>query len=509
MKSLLKKRLQLQLLFVLLAAVLVAALSVLLISDAIRGAESVVLNDASKALTTAVSELDRQYRDRVGADTAWRALPVPAQDTSLRGVSQAVLRSYPGIEGGYQIATHFLGYSFPTHDTGGKKIDVPTAELDDILATISEAGASGVAHRILRGRHDLVVIEAKADRQSGIASWAMKRLAAQSDPGTHRHEILLAALVLAALISIAGTLTTGIVLQRGILQIKSGLAALESDFSHRLPERNDEIGEINHSINRMAAARQKLESDLRREDRLRTIGRLAAGIAHEIRNPLNSIRLSIRYLERRLGPGQVRTEDLHPVVEEVDRLSGLLTNLLIFQKTSQPALRQQPVPPVLERCVRLIEPQADARQIKIHTDLGSRDVEACFEAEQLTQVVTNIMLNAAEVVEQHGTIDLHLEQRDGKAYIQVHDSGPGLTAEQTEHLFEAFYTTKPQGTGLGLAVSRELMIGMGGSLRYVNGRSSLAASGLGATFEIELTGAANPAEMPAADDYAKCHDSDR
>jgi signal transduction histidine kinase len=501
MKPLFRRRLQFQLLFVLLSAVLIAALSVILISDAVRSAEEVILNDVSKTLSAAVSELDQQWRDRVKTDSAWRVLPVPARDTSLRGVSQAVLRSYPGIEGGYYDGTHFLGYSFPTHDTGGKKTDVPTAELDDILAAISQSRSNGTAQRTLRGQRDLVVIEARTDRQHEISAWAMKRLAGQSDPGVHRREILLSALVLAALISIGGTLATGVGLQRGIFQVKTGLAALESDFGHRLPERNDEIGEISHSINRMAEVRQKLEAELRREDRLRIIGRLVAGIAHEIRNPLNSIRLSIQYLERRLNENQVRPEDLRPVVEEVDRLSGLLTNLLTFQKAREPILRNQAVSPLLEKCVRLIQPQADARNITVRTEMGPSDLEARFDPEQLTQALMNVMLNAVEAVGQDGTIDVLVESRDGRICIQIHDSGPGLTREQAEHLFEPFYTTKAEGTGLGLAVSRELVTGMGATLSYSAGQP-------GATFEIELPGATHSVKAQVLDDYAKCHDPD-
>ena len=142
-----------------------------------------MLTDAARSLTAAVSELDQQYQDRMSADSAWLALPVAAQDTSLRGLSAAVLRSYPGVEGGYYDGSHFLGYSYPTHDTGEKKTDVPSAELDDILATITQSRTEGVAQRVLRGQHDLVVIEAKANRQNGFASWTMKRLAGRSDPG--------------------------------------------------------------------------------------------------------------------------------------------------------------------------------------------------------------------------------------------------------------------------------------------------------------------------------------
>jgi signal transduction histidine kinase len=270
------------------------------------------------------------------------------------------------------------------------------------------------------------------------------------------------------------------------------LSALQSDFSHRLPERNDELGEISHSINRMAEARQKLETELRREDRLRAVGRLVAGIAHEIRNPLNSIRLSIQYLERRIGGTGVSAEDLRPVIEEVDRLSALLTNLLTFQKTRQPELRDRPVAPVVQKCVSLVQPQANARSIEIRVETGPPGLEARFDPEQLTQMLMNLLLNAIEVAGQNGTIDVRLEQRGTTARIEVHDSGPGLTEEQREHLFEAFYTTKASGTGLGLAVSRELATAMGGGLYYRNDQP-------GATFEIEL---------PAIE-HANANDTDR
>jgi signal transduction histidine kinase len=478
-KFLLKKRLQLQLLFIMLATVLVAALSVFLISDAVRSAEGVVLADAARTLTAAVSELNEQSPNHTDTDSAFPALPVAARDASLRRVSQVVLRLFPGVEGGYYDGAHFLGYSFPTHDAGLRKTDVPTAELDDILAAIEQSRSAGTAQRILRGRHDIVVIEAKTDLRRGLVGWTMKRLTGGSDAGGHRREILLSALVLAALVCIAGTLATGLLLQRGIDQIKSGLAALESDFSYRLPQRKDELGEVSDSINRMADARQKLETDLRREDRMRAVGRLVARMAHEIRNPLNSIRLAVEYVERRLGKNDVRAADLHSVLEEVDRLSSLLSNLLTFQKTRRPDLRDQPVAPVLEKCVSLIQPQADARNVKIRARTGVAGLQTRFDREHLTQMLMNLLLNAIEAAGQGGSIDVRLEQDEEVARIQVQDSGPGLTAEQKEHLFEAFYSTKAGGTGLGLAVSRELAEGMGASLRY-------RSDGPGATFEIEL-----------------------
>src|SRR5439155_25987762 len=104
--------------------------------------------------------------------------------------------------------------------------------------------------------------------------------------------------------------------------------------------------------------------------------------------------------------GRVRAEDLHPVVEEVDRLSSLLTSLLTFEKTREPAMRDEPVAPVLRRCIGLIQPQAVTRNIEIRAEMGHPDIEARFDPEQLTQVVMNLLVNAMEADGQNGTNDV-------------------------------------------------------------------------------------------------------
>src|SRR5579884_672174 len=284
-----KRRLQLQLLSAFLAVACVAASSVLVISDAIRHAQGFVLADANRALQSAIADLKEQYQERSSQDSSWSSLPLGARDLSLRAISQAVLSSYPGVEGGYWSASTFLGYSFPTHDEAAHKTDVPAAERGAIESVIKQALARGTGQQVLRGKTDLVVI--RAARQGGIAVWAMKRLPGQAEPGAWRRSVLLAVLITAALIGAAGVLGTSMQLHRGIAEITQGLSALKADFGHGLSERKDELGEISRAINEMAAVRRKLEAELRREDRLRTTGRLVASIAHEIRNPLNSIRL--------------------------------------------------------------------------------------------------------------------------------------------------------------------------------------------------------------------------
>src|SRR5579863_548692 len=361
------RRLQLQLVFVLLAAISVAALSAILIVRSIRGAERVVLGDTRRVLSAANAELEIQYSERVNADSAWATLPDAARDISLRAVSQVTLRSYPGVEGGYSAGGRILGYSYPTHGSGNPKVDVPEAERPAIENTIDAAEKSGKGERGLRGSRDIVVIDAVSQRDH--VAWTMKRLAGATDAAETRRTFLLIGLVIAALVSVIGTLATVIGLRKGIAEIQTGLARLETDFAFDLPVSGGELGSISRSVNRVADTRRNLEAALRRADRLGAIGRMAASMAHEIRNPLNGIRLTMQLLKQKLGNtsgnGEIRASDLDLVIGEVDRLNALLGDLLAFREAPKPDLREQKLMPIIERCVELFKPQAQERNIKI------------------------------------------------------------------------------------------------------------------------------------------------
>lgn len=483
-----RHRLLWQLGFVVLAAVCVTALSVLLIGEAVRHAERVVVGETTQALMTANGELRQQYRYRVTSDPSWNVLPIAAKEVSLRGITLTVLRSYPGVEGGFFQGGQFLGYAFPTHYRGFAKTDVPAPEKGEIQ-DLCEASLRAAIPRqtILQEGTELVVIRALPEKSLKTAIWTMKRLPGQGGSGAWRRQWLLAALVAAALVSILVTLWTVIGLYRGIAQITAGLARLQEDFSFRLPERLDELGQISRSINQMASVRRGLEMQLRREDRLRAVGRLAAGIAHEIRNPLNSIRLTMQVLEQRLRQQTAREQDVEMVIGEVDRMNGLLTGLLDLQRTRPPAPKQQTVKPVLERCVALVQAKASGQGTAIQLS-ADEQLRAEFDDGQLTQVVVNLLLNAVDASPADRPVRVTAEESEEFVEVKVSDSGRGLNGEELEHLFEAFYSTKPQGTGLGLAVSRELMQAQKGDLLY-------CPDGRGATFAIRIPKVEKHAEV--------------
>jgi two-component system sensor histidine kinase HydH len=253
---------------------------------------------------------------------------------------------------------------------------------------------------------------------------------------------------------------------------------LQTDLDYRIPQQHDELSSMVQAINEMAASRQKLEADLRREDRLRVMGRVVAGIAHEIRNPLNSIRLTLEVLKRRLRKHNLGDDEVARVTAETERLDKLLNSLLVFGAGEPGRFCRQPILPVLERTMALVKPQIDDRGIAAEI-FAPPGLEARVDGDHLHQAMINLLLNAIDAAGQGGRILVSARRCNGCVEIDVADSGPGLNGEQQERLFEAFYTTKSTGTGMGLAVTRTLLEKMGAKILYVG-------SDPGAHFRIEL-----------------------
>jgi len=465
-KDLFQSRFQLQLFLILVSATSVAALSVLLIWDSVHNAERFVIGDMGSQMNTALSELGRQFTYRATSDSSWKDLPIAARDVSLRGISEVVLRSYPGVEGGFYENGTFIGYAFPTHDNPSAKTEVPSAERSVIEDVIHDALGNNAAQRLLPSGSELVLVSALRIPDQNAVVWAMQRRSRQN--ATTGRRMLLVALLLGALISVGGTLQMALSLRRGVSEIQDGLASLESNFDFTIPPATGELGEISNAINRMAAIRKKLEEELRREDRLRVVGRTVAGFAHEIRNPLNGIRLSMQVLEQRMKKGQVQPSDLTVVIGEVDRMDALLTDLLAFRNTKKVEASIVDVLPIIQRCIELARPKQGDVSITSCAPDQSPEIKAVVDPGRLTQAILNLLLNAVEASGPNGHVVVTIRKVPGRVEIEVQDSGPGLGEEQRRHIFEAFYTTKPNGTGLGLAVSRQLVTEMGGDLYHAN-----------------------------------------
>src|SRR5215813_249205 len=286
--------------WLLVAALVAIGLTALLVIDLARNLRTVVISEANRALANAVGEL-AQAGDTWQATAGANSFSSDKADQDLRGKSYEILASYPDVEGGYLWNQDVICHSFPTYTEPGSTLRQPPFEHAQVLSALEESRQKNqTATRIAQDGRDLVLVAVRAEPGSPIAAWTLRRIFNFSNSNEFYKRIFLVAAMLAALVAICIVLRLSFSLQRGFAVIQAGLERLQTDPDYRLPDQDHELRNIVQAINTMAGNREKLEAELRREDRLRAMGRVVAGIAHEIRNPLNSIRLTIRVVARRL-----------------------------------------------------------------------------------------------------------------------------------------------------------------------------------------------------------------
>jgi two-component system sensor histidine kinase HydH len=229
-----------------------------------------------------------------------------------------------------------------------------------------------------------------------------------------------------------------------------------------------------------AQAREAFENE-----KLAAIGRLAAGIAHEVRNPLGVIRASAAMVREHFP----ETDDAHKacgfIVEETDRLDGLITSLLAFARPSPLRVRAAALGDVVERATTLAEESLRQRSAELVAQLDAPDASLRVDPDLIAQVLLGLVTNAAEAVSSGGRVELRAHQEAERVVVEVADDGPGVPDADRERVFEPFFTTKAEGTGLGLAMAERIVRAHGGSLRVVPGAGA-GPSGGGACFELSL-----------------------
>jgi signal transduction histidine kinase len=235
----------------------------------------------------------------------------------------------------------------------------------------------------------------------------------------------------------------------------------------------------------LSEAYQKLQSTfdyLKKTDRLAVLGQLSAAIAHEIRNPLGSIKGSVEILETEIGPGNPKHEFVRIIKEEVARLNSLVTDFLRFARPPRPNMERVPIATLIESTLNILQKEAAQSRVRIVRHDGNQLPELNLDSDQIRQVLLNVMLNGIQAMPEGGTLQVSTyRSREGPyVVIDVSDTGPGIEDDKLERIFDPFFTTKPQGTGLGLSISYQLIENHGGRL------SAHRNPEKGLTFRLEL-----------------------
>lgn len=283
-------------------------------------------------------------------------------------------------------------------------------------------------------------------------------------------------------------------LRRPLQQISDAMVKVEEgDLGVRLAiHGEDEVGRLMQGFNSMVDNLDKAQRELKQyhyrqmehADRLASCGEMAAGLAHEIKNPLAGIRGAIEVLADEYPADDPRREVMGQIQDQVTRMNKTVTDLLYFGKPGLPEFSYADINSLLKQTLMFIGQHPEAKNVNRVEEL-TRDLPPVWiDQKQVQQVILNLVLNALQAMSSGGvlTVQTDMVTRDGDNWIRVEicDTGPGISAEGMEKIFTPFYTTKTQGTGLGLPICRQLMEGNGGVLRV---DSHL---GQGSCFTLEL-----------------------
>ncbi|MBS1808196.1 MAG: HAMP domain-containing protein [Acidobacteria bacterium] len=364
----------------------------------------------------------------------------------------------------------------------------PIRHNESLITTVGTAPASKIQFPIQteRGKRNVILVVSLQRLSQAVSSVGRIRLVATITLG-------LVLLILTALISRRFTQPVT-ELARAAQRVTAG----DLDFAVKATERN-EVGTLSRTFNEMIVGlrrNRELEEQLQRAERSAVVGRLASGIAHEIRNPLNFMNLSIDHLQTRfITPPKSETDAeatrkeathiLGLIKDEIARLNRLVSDFLSYGRPAKIKIKDIDSRALLEEVAGLVHTQAEQQGVKIHLEVPA-DASAHFEAdaEQIKTCFSNLVINAVQAMPQGGELNLVVTQPEPQTgsmiKFEVRDTGIGIEADPLEQIFEPYYSTKDTGIGLGLPLTKKLIEDHGGEIKVSSEK------GKGTTFIVTL-----------------------
>ena len=283
-----------------------------------------------------------------------------------------------------------------------------------------------------------------------------------------RHEVITIATAGAFLICAAVIMVLAVSVRRPMMELQDKIARVtlgDMEASVSFAERNDEIGDLGRDFNDMVAqlkaSREEIQllhqTQMSRAEHFATLGELAAGLAHEIRNPLAGIAGVIEIVSRDLPPGSPARSVIKDAKEEAVQINRILTDLLETARPKPPQFQVKDIGATVEHAVLFARQQAITKRITIEWNNDEEIPAVDHDPHQINQVLLNLLLNAIQSMDQPGTIYVTLRRDKDAALITVADQGKGIAPETLPNIFRPFFTTKGHGTGLGLSLARRIV----------------------------------------------------
>jgi len=466
---------------ILLLALLVCVLLAAALSGfylLLRQTQSALIEDSGSRLAVAVNTFAADALNALpttanGAIAPLNSPPTPEADAILSPITANALRHEPGVEGGfYSSRTQDLsGYAFPTSEGPGPKQDIPPRERPTILSVAQQATQTGKpASFVFRGQEDVILFQAAPLMRKGRTFgcvWAMHRIHNANSARDMQALIGMSGLALAAMacVGIAFWITRNV--QADVSTIQGRLEDLERDLSEpsRGEVRATELETILHGIDRLGASlrlkiaeERKLVDQLHHKERLAALGQVAAGVAHELRNPLATIRLRAQMYVRTKDAEQLNRSSML-ILGEIDRLSAVLDRLLYFAKPIQLQLQGFEPDMLCGEIVSALQPEAERSGVELsHRECPCGAITG--DKLKLRQVLENLIRNSVESFDGMESaprkIVVTTVSANDHVVLAVEDNGTGLKEDARSRAFDPFFTTKAHGTGLGLSIAREI-----------------------------------------------------
>ena len=306
-----------------------------------------------------------------------------------------------------------------------------------------------------------------------------------------RHVVITVATAGAIVICAAVIVVFAVSVRRPMMELQDKIARVrlgDLDVAVSFANRNDEIGDLGSDFNEMVAQlkenREEIQhlhqTQMSRAEHFATLGELAAGLAHEIRNPLAGIAGVIEIVSRDLPANSAARSVIKDAKEEAIQINRILTDLLETARPRAPQFQVKDLAGTAEHAVMFARQQAITKRIMIEFEGGSEVPAIEHDPNQMNQVLLNLLLNAIQSMDKPGTIQVSLRRDEGDAVITVQDEGKGIPPENLSNIFRPFFTTKGHGTGLGLSLARRIVEAHGGTIGV---RSEV---GKGTQFEVRL-----------------------
>lgn len=400
----------------------------------------------------------------------------------MHAVLDLVLIQTDGIEGGFwtselpsNASKGFIAYAFPTYGGSGVKRDIPEAETPLILHALKKAlSVRQLQSEIVSSGTDAVIaVACPVPRHADLLAWTLTRARPPLGPYGERAATILAG-VLAVIVVLA--LFLALTLKRWRQNLTRLEHALAPGGEFEQGKRIERFGErdldqIVDALNRYGERSERLKRDanalnrqLAQAERFSTLGKMAAQIAHEIRNPAGAMRLKAE--NALAGDGSRREAALRSIIEQVGRIELQVTSLLALTQSVTVHAREVDLRAWLDDIVHTHESRAESSHVTLRMEVAQSPTQPVFDPAQLARALDNLLLNALRHAPFGGNVTVRaygaVDEGSECLRLEVIDNGAGVSPAERDRIFEPFVTGRPDGSGLGLAVVREIASAHGG-----------------------------------------------